>query len=590
MILNSTQVATFLSHSYDIVILGGGLAGLTLANRLSHATPPLTIGVLEAGPSVSSNPLVTTPGKFGVTMMTSLDWNYTTVPQENLDGRVLPWAAGKLLGGGSGLNYMVWDVGHSAEYDTWGKIVGDEAEWNGEEILKYVRKVEKIHAPTRPNQDAFTPEPPYNPKFHGTKGEISVGFSFWQPESTKTFLPAFEACGVKSNPDPFGGDNSGAASSLSSTTEQAKRSYAGNAYPLAEKKNLVILTGVNVGRVLISKGTAHSVEFYDASKKKHIVEVKRGGEIIVSTGTIQSPKILELSGIGSKAVLAKAGIRVIVENAHVGENLQDHVYNSISYEYKEGEITRDLLSTNATFAAAAAAEYAATPPSGVLTTTPGVLAFIPATQFISLKELEQYKTPRATLIHAFPSKPASVPQIEILLSPYKISTSFQAAPGKSYLTLLIALMHPLSRGTVHITSSDPFAYPKIDPRLYSEPLDKAMMIAASRFTAKIPEAEPLKARLAGRMNPAPSLGPSESLTDDQWWAQMKREAGSVKHYIGTCAMGTVVDSRLRVKGVKGLRVVDASVFPSHVSAHTQSSVYALAEKAAIIILRDRKGY
>jgi len=225
--------------------------------------------------------------------------------------------------------------------------------------------------------------------------------------------------------------------------------------------------------------------------------------------------------------------------------------------------------------------------TGILTGLANALSMVSLNTILSPTELASLTSrvlasnptidPFSTFVLPRNSTDNKVAQIELIFLPYKI-TMPKASPGKTYLTIITALMHPLSRGSVHISSASPLSHPVIDNRFFSELVDREILLAAVRFAAKVGAQEPLKSELAGTTDEVP---------DDQLWEEIKTSAQTTKHPLGTCAIGTVVDGELKVKGVKGLRVADASVIPLHVSAHTQATVYAIAERAVEIILKER---
>jgi len=324
MLLNSTQALSFLSHRYDYIVLGGGTAGLTLATRLS-SDPSLTVGVLEAGELQIDNPLVYIPGVYGQALGGELDWNFTTVPQEHVNNRSIQWERGRMLGGSSGLNFMAWNVGAREEYD-WGYG------WDWETISAAWKKAETLHPPMLTAQLELLTTPPVEPRFHGTDGPVSSSFSQWFPSISARFLPSLEKLGPKTRVDSMGGENTGGYNSLSSVEPKSvTRSYSASAYlvPNIDRKNLIVLTGAMVSRVILKEGVARGVEFLDINGALHCATLnsQEKSEIILSAGSIQSPQILELSGIGKESVLAAAGVPLLVRNDHVGENLQDHTCN-----------------------------------------------------------------------------------------------------------------------------------------------------------------------------------------------------------------------------------------------------------------------
>lgn len=321
MLLSSTQALVFISYDYDYIIIGGGTAGLILAARLS-ANPAIVVGVLEAGEWQNDNPIVYIPGLHRASIGTPLDWNFTTVPQTHVNNRVISHPLGKMLGGSSGLNFMNWCVASRGEYD-WG--LG----WNWDAISDGWKKAEGVYPPVLQTQIDLLPKPYVNTRFHGHDGPVGMSFARWFPSSTSAILPSLRKLGVKENPDPMGGDNTGGYYCLSSIDgANVTRSTSATAFlePNLERKNLIVLTGVTVSRIVFNNKVASGVEFLDKSGTTHTAKLNTDpkSEVILSAGSLQSPQILELSGIGKKSVLEAAGVPLLVRNDNVGENLQDH--------------------------------------------------------------------------------------------------------------------------------------------------------------------------------------------------------------------------------------------------------------------------
>ncbi|KAI5818240.1 hypothetical protein BZA77DRAFT_261590 [Pyronema omphalodes] len=583
MLLAPSQALLFLTHSYDYIILGGGTAGLAIAARLTE-DPSVTVGVIEAGNHEIDNPLVYTPGLFGAAMGSELDWSYKTVPQPYLGNRKIDVQRGKMLGGSSGLNFMLWDVASAPEYD-WGYG------WNFDVISKGWRAAEKLLKPQVETQ--LQPPPRADPRLHGKEGAISLSFGTWYSKITNLFMPTLTALGIELKGDHFAGDNTGAYYTLASVDQNtARRSYSASAYlePNRHRENLIVITGAHIDKVILKDKRAIAVDFIDDKNQTHRAELKndKRSEIIVSGGTYGSSTILERSGIGKKSILEAAGIDVIVRNEHVGENLHDHSYCPIAFELIPGIDTIDLLRTNASFLAAAQKEYKDNR-AGPLASVIWSMAMLqlekvmPEEKIQSLIDEYGNKSPNPFDWFALPrdtNEKSKVAQVEVLWPAIKMSAP-APTPGKTYLTVLPLLMHPLSTGVVHIDTKDPLKSPIIDPKHYSHPLDKQVFVAGAKWALNYVKTEPLKSVIGRQVDITGD-------TDESIWDYCKMVMENCKHPVGTCALGTVVDGRLRVKGVKGLRVADASIMPHLVSAHTQATVYGIAERAAEMIKQDRR--
>ncbi|TGZ82141.1 alcohol oxidase, partial [Ascodesmis nigricans] len=581
------------SQTYDLIIIGGGTSGLTLAGRLSTLLPHHRLLVLERGHNESTNPLIHIPGKFGEALSSPLNYGYTTTPQKHLDNRVLDLGAGRMLGGTSALNFLIWHSGCGAEYDVW-EALGNKG-WNGREMMRAIRKIEGFV-----DNEEHDGVKAVRKERHGVEGPLKTGFAGWYPPNTTPKLAqAYEKNGVAYTPDPMGGQNEGMTFTVMTVDpKRYTRTTSQTAFEALQTGNVDVLTGATVARVVLEdvEGqenlVATGVEFLDEEDNKWVVGLKQGGEVVVCGGYVQSPKILELSGIGKREVLEKTGVPVKVENPNVGENLQDHQFVHLSFEHAPGEITRDRIMTDPNWAKKQMELYQSSR-TGFYTGAGAPVAVISLNKIMSSEEIaalsQKYGTPSDLnrvdmdpfLSNALPrhdTPPA--PQIEILMPPWKISSLFEAEEGKTYTTFTPVLMHPLGRGSVHIRSSNPHDHPDIDLGFYSHPLDKEVMIAALKFAAKVTETEPLAGALKRRMTPREG-----ELTDEEWWEHIKRDTHSAQHAIGSCSMlprdkGGVVDDRARVYGVKGLRVCDGSIAPLHFSAHSQATIYGMAELVA----------
>ncbi|KAI5848104.1 putative choline dehydrogenase [Tricharina praecox] len=587
MLLSSLQPLLFLARSYDYIIVGGGTAGLTLAGRLC-SDPSVTVGVLEAGPDAHNDPLVYIPGFYGYPQRSSgygpddspLDWGFRTEPQPHVDNRRMPWSRGKMLGGSSALNYMIWDVPSAPEYDAYATH-GNAPGWNWCTVSAAVNKAWRAIQP-----GVLT----------GQAGELSVQ-KFVTP-GTELFAPTLKKLGVKVNPNPLSGDAIGTYDSPASILNGAStRSYSVSAYllPNAHRDNLVVLPGATGARVVLdASNRAIGMEFLDCSGRNHTAFLNPDGEVVLSAGSTQTPQLLELSGIGKKSVLDAVGIPVRVRNDNVGEDLQDHLFAPLVYEITPGIPTRDLLLTSLPFLATAEANYT-NHRDGILSSGISALSFVPLTNVmdppalsrliaetkLSKPSVDPFST--FTLPYSPQHRDANkVAQLEFLFGNYKVTPGPREV-GKSYISIWACLLHPLSRGSIHISSRDPLVPPVIDPQYYSEAVDRAVMLAGVKFADKIANTAPLSGIIKRRVDLPPGR-----LTDQQLWAYTKKVTQSIWHPVASAAMGKVVDDRLRVFGVKGLRVVDASIAPLLISAHSQATVYGIAELAAEIMKEDRR--
>lgn len=418
--------------------------------------------------------------------------------------------------------------------------------------------------------------------------------------------------------------------------DKGVRAYSVSAYysdEVAKRPNLTIITDALVEKIVLKKDdpdlcSATGVQFIDSSGKRQTAQATR--EVIVACGAIKTPQLLELSGIGGKNLLSKHGIEVAIDNAHVGENLQDHVLASISFEVADGLVSGDVMrdpnivdSVMNLYKETRTGPLSGTPLSFAYTPLVGSSGVIPPADVETLlrshldgvahnapsQSLEkQYEILRKQLLDPRESS------IEFMYIPLQLNSNpsdaptdmtklFSKAHDGNYITIVTMLMHPFSRGDIHITSGDPTEQPRVDPRYFSHPIDIEMLARALLYVRKIAKTEPLASMLKPGGRQIPPLreetfrnsGATESSAVDEDLEDARRIARerlfTAFHPSGTCAMlpreeGGVVDSRLRLYGSANIRVVDASVFPIEPLGHVQSTVYAVAEKAADLIKED----
>ncbi|KAK3114641.1 hypothetical protein LTR53_006853 [Teratosphaeriaceae sp. CCFEE 6253] len=599
-----TSPTTFAARTYDYLVLGGGTAGLVVAARLSE-DPHITVGVLEAGaPAALDDLAINVPGRYGEGIGTHRDWQYETTPQPGLGGRSLPWPRGKVLGGTSALNFMAWNRPAREDLDAWAEL-GNEG-WGWDDVEPFYRKSEHFHPPT----DADTAEH----KLHtdvaalGTQGPVPVSYLREYSVSHRHWHATLNNLGVQTNERHLSGSNVGVWTNVVAVDpEKVTRSSAATAYyaPNRGRKNLVVLTGASVREIVLEREgeewVAKGVRFeHDGSE----FVAKASREVILSAGSVASPQILELSGIGNPAVLDAAKIPVKVANPNVGEHVQDHMMTATIFEIDPSTATGDDLKTDPILAAAADRLYTDSQ-SGPRTMLPGSFAYLPLADFLPAADLAHLtdlatdlpQTPTNTIRARRLSARQNLGAIEYIFDVGNWSPFHPATPGKRYATLLQILQYPFSHGSIHLDPSDPTGSPLIDPKYYAGPhgeLDlEIQRLCAEHIGRKITSTPPLSGMILRRASPAEGdeHGTGEGLRD---WTV----ANTITdwHPIGSCAMGGalgiaggVVDARLCVYGVKGLRLVDASVMPLQISAHLQATVYAIGEKGAAMIREDQRG-
>ncbi|KAF8676953.1 alcohol oxidase [Rhizoctonia solani] len=576
----SSSGEEFVKNDFDYLVVGGGLAGLVVANRLSENSN-VRVGVIEAGRYFENDPLINTPAavlnRF-LQMNATYDWRLTTVPQKHLNNQSINLPRGKTLGGSSTIGLLIFGRGSKIEYDG---------------LLPYMKKAEHFEMvdPIRAsvNQEGI-------PESQGTQGMIAGSYNTWYSDPVFPYRAASMKVGIPANLDPDSGTTFGIYNAATSTNRTAGiRSYAGNTYykSAAHRPNLVVLTEAQATKIELGHSgkdvTARGVSFqfrgtsFTAKAKK---------EVVLSAGTLLTPQLLELSGIGNSDVLKKYQITPKVDLPGVGENYQDHILVSTTYEVKPGFVTYDNLGYNDTFRAAAEAQY-----SGKIAHMHRSLWEDVKKEKPKLLQKEQYRIQELWLRK-------KMGNVEVILHPGKytsrcfpesvadcvVSSGYfgpgPAKPNTSYISIIMCIQHPFSRGNIHLNTSDPLSPPAIDPNYLSKQIDQSILVESVKFADKIAKAEPLAAMLVARQDPSPDIKSDENIT--KW---VKANIRTLHHPIGTAAMapkslGGVVDEKLKVYGTSNLRVVDASVIPMHLAAHLQRTVYGIAEKAADTIKSD----
>lgn len=592
----------FVKRRFDYLIVGGGTAGLALAARLAIGAPSAIVGVVEAGSVSSDEQDVDIPAFFGRSIGGRHDWRYETEPQPGLRGRSVPWPRGRVLGGTSALNYMAWNRANKADYDAW-EALGNTG-WGWDDLLPFFKKSETFSPPshTAVDDDANIS---YDPSLFGSSGPIRVSYTAHFSPSHRLWHRTLHALGLETNPAPVGGSNTGVWTCAQAIDPEEKtRSYS-TSYCASSPPNLLILTDATVNRVILAPyaaGYRATGLRLTCDGTEHLVTAAR--EVILSAGSIGSPQILELSGIGNRHVLSRAGIPVKVDSPRVGENLQDHMMLALVFEVDPSLENPDELKRDA-FAAAAAMDQYIRDRGGPLTALPSAFAYVPLSHFVPQETLACLSSRAGNLagmdadkrriLQRRLDKPPKLGHIEYIFELGNWSPNFTPEMGKQYGTLLQILQYPFSVGSVHIRPGASGEKPTIDPQYYGGPhgqLDLETMKLCLSFARRIVSEKPLAGIIKG-----PAWPTASTMSDEQSMEDWIREATLTDwHPVGTCSMGGragieggVVDERLRVFGVEGLRVVDASVMPLQISAHPQATVYAIAEKAAHMVLEDMRG-
>ena len=533
--------------------------------------------------------------------------------QPTLNNRCINQSRGKMLGGSSALNFMMLVYPSKGNIDAWAAL--GNPTWNYDSLAPYFRKFSTVHSPPQSATDLLGLTY-LNETLAQGDGPVHVSYSEGYGVTNKTWMKTFADLGLEMSSDPRDGGAHGAFqnhASIDPTTHT--RSYAASGYytpEVAARPNLVVLTETLVNKVLFdTTGTedvvATGVEITTKDgQKKHVLAT---AEVILAAGALQTPQILELSGVGGRDLLEKHNIPVVIENANVGENLQDHPIVCQSFEVADGVPSADVLrDSNVVQALVGMYQSGGAGPLGQSVIS---VAYTPAVDGTGVASdstinalLSQHEatltTPEALVNRALLSSPAETTlqyilfpsQISIPDRPASMATYITPVLPENYLTVMTILNQPFSRGSVHIADPAITAAPVWDPKYNSHPLDLELLARGVQFVERL--VDPATAFGGVLKQGGKRLPELRAAADDLETAReiVRQRQISVFHVAGSCAMrpreqGGVVDERLRVYGAKRLRVVDASVFPLEPVGNIQSVVYAVAERAADLIKEDR---
>ncbi|PIG85748.1 aryl-alcohol dehydrogenase [Aspergillus arachidicola] len=597
-----------MATAYDFVVIGGGTAGLVIASRLSE-DPSISVLVLEAGADMTADPRVNIPIFYAALLGSDADWKFQSSPQLGLNGRVLGLNQGKALGGSSSLNAHVFVPPFKGAVDAWEEL-GNPG-WNWTMLKDYFSKA--YSSPTVPQDAKENVAIEDWPGVNEAKGPIQTSFGNETHPIRRAWAELFRSSGQYNAGDPFIHSSVGSFSCLASIDSEGKRSNSASAYykPAESRQNLHVLTNSFVERVLFDESKpprAIGVQ-YNLDGVSKIVQAK--SEVILAAGAFQSPKILQLSGVGRAELLEQHGIDIVVDLPGVGQNLQDHMISYTAFQAKPELETKDSLVRQEPEAISQAMqEYAATQSGPLASLGVHTYAYLPLpepdrsalqTLFTNLApENSQHRATQAyydiakttVLDHKQPSA-AYLSALGQTNYPkdLKDGTIPAASLGK-FVTLGVMLSQPLSRGSVHITSNNPEKPPIIDPGYLSNPLDLEVMARHLLRIKKLAESPQLGELLE---QPLKFRDPEADFQGDLDAAKKyaRDNLVSMWHFAGTCSMlprekDGVVDSNLKVYGIEGLRVVDASAIPLISTANLQATVYAFAERAADLIKQDWK--
>ncbi|KAK4500344.1 hypothetical protein PRZ48_008533 [Zasmidium cellare] len=558
------------AREYDYIIIGTGTAGCVLANRLSEDSNS-TVLAIEAGHSDLKQLFSRIPAGFGRLFGTAADWAFHTAKEPGCNDRQLFWPRGKMLGGCSAINAMIYNKGSPDDYDEWEKL-GNRG-WGFKSLAKYMSRAEGFHSTDLSAEDLAS---------HGRTGPWQIGYSHAHSLS-KVFLDACQAVGIPKITD-FNTEKGmiGASKFQSFIDSKGQRSSTAVAYlteDVARRPNLSISTGQTVTKIIFdtssSEPRAVGVEMASskASPIRYVVKARR--EVILSAGAIASPQILKLSGIGPATELLKHNIPILKDLPGVGENLADHLTGIAVFSSKLPSLQYLFDPIKSLPALIEWMRFG----TGAMTTNAAESGC-----FIRVADREDAP---AELRKNDLTSGSNAPDLELLVAPLSYIDHGRTAAdtSKNWVSIGPILLRPESRGSITLTSASPFDSPHITANYLSTPHDRAMMTYGMRLTRSVVQTAPFKSAFSHWHIPSRMA----EMSDDELLEVVRSSSETIYHPMGSCMMGgkveegAVVDDQLKVHGVQGLRVVDASVFPTVVACHPCAPVVMVAEKGADLI-------
>jgi choline dehydrogenase len=526
---------------FDYIVVGAGSAGCVLANRLS-ADGKHSVLLLEAGPK-DTNLWIHVPLGYGKLFKEkTVNWMYQTEPEPELNGRQVFQPRGKVLGGSSSINGLLYVRGQHEDYDRWRQR--ENAGWGYDDVLPYFKKAE--------NQQRGAN------KYHGAGGPLPVSNLGHADPLSAAFIEAAAQTGIPRNAD-FNGATQEGAGYFQTTTRYGRRASTAVAYlgPARSRTNLQIETSALAQRILFEGRRAVAVEY---RKEGSLRTARVREEILVSSGAYNSPQLLQLSGVGPAELLRRHGIDVVLDAAGVGNDLQDHLQVRVVMRCTQRITLNDVVNSPAR-KVLAGLRYAAfrTGPLSIAAGTSGAF----------------FKTnPRL-----------ATPDVQIHFLPFSTDKMGEKLHPFSGFTASVCQLRPESRGSLRIRSADPAAPPEIRINYLATELDRATNVEGLKILRKILRAPALQPYVVEEVDPGAKVS-----TDDELLNYCRQRGSTIYHPTSTCRMGSdplaVVDQRLRVRGLDGLRVVDASIMPDLVSGNTNAAIIMIAEKASDMILQD----
>ncbi|WP_420333378.1 GMC family oxidoreductase [Roseibium sp.] len=524
----------------DFVVIGAGSSGCVIANRLSENSSNKVI-LLEAG-GRDINPWIHIPvGYFKTMHNPAVDWCYKTEPDPGLNGRSIDWPRGKVLGGSSSLNGLLYVRGQKEDYDRW-RQMGNEG-WSWDDVLPLFKRSE--------DQERGADE------FHGTGGPLSVSNMRIQRPICDAWVAAAQTAGYPYNPDYNGASQEGVGY-FQLTTKNGRRCSSAVAFlnPARARDNLQIITHALVSRINMDGRKVTGITYRDKSGAEKSITVRR--EVILSGGAINSPQILMLSGIGDPDQLRQNGIEPLHELSGVGQGLQDHLQARLVFKCNEPTLNDEVRSLFNQ--ARIALKYA------LFRAGPMTMAASLATGFLKTRpELE-------------------TPDIQFHVQPWSADSPGEGVHPFSAFTMSVCQLRPESRGEIRLDGPDPRSYPRIIPKYLSTETDCRTIVDGVKIARKIARHAPLTSKIAEEFRPTATLDMDDYEGTLDW---ARQNSVSIYHPTGTCKMGTdagsVVDPQLKVHGIEGLRVADCSIMPEIVSGNTNAPAIMIGEKASDLI-------